>query len=105
MTEIKTKLFSKPKEGGKYEITKAEQVDVDIGNNQMKPAISIEMKSTDKTDKRLYTESLWLADTASSNSKLGSFLITLGNDTAKWIGKTIKFREWRNKNREIEVIS
>lgn len=105
MVEIKTELFSKPKQGQRYVITEAEQRNIDIGNNQKKQAISIEMKSTDTTDTNLYTESLWLSDTASSTSKLGSFIVALGNDSDKWIGKTIYFREWSNKNREIEVVS
>ena len=104
MVEIKTELFSKPKKGDKYVITKAEEKDIDIGSGQMRLAISVEMKSTDKTDTKLYTESLWLADTASSTSKLGSFLVALGNDTEKWIGKTIKIREWSSRDREIEVM-
>lgn len=105
MVEIKTELFSKPKAGGKYEITEAKQQEIDIGNNQKKSAISVTMKSTDKTDTNVYTESLWLSDTASSTSKLGSFLVALGNDTKDWIGKTVLFREWSNRNREIEVIN
>lgn len=103
LVEIKTELFSKPKASGKYEIVKAEEKTIDIGNNQKKPAITVTLKSTDKTDNNIYTESLWLTDNASSTSKLGSFLVALGNDTENWIGKTILFREWSNKNREIEV--
>lgn len=105
MVEIKTDLFSKPKKGGKYEILKAEETIVkDERQHKEYPAISIVMKSTDKTDKNVYTESLWLADTASSNSKLGSFLVALGNNTDNWVGKTVLFREWSNRDREIEVI-
>lgn len=104
MVKIETDLFSKPKRGSKYEIIKVEQKEVDIGNKQMRDAILLTMKSTDKTDTNVYTESLWLADTASSTSKLGSFLVALGNDTEKWIGQNILFREWSNRNREIEVI-
>lgn len=105
MVEIKSELFAEPKEGQSYDIKEAKEITVKSsdGKNEY-PAISVVMLSTDKTDKSKYTVTLWLTDNASSTSKLGSFMLALGNDTDKWLGKTIRIRSWRNKIREIEVV-
>jgi len=104
MVEIKTELFAEPKEGQTYVIEKAGMKQVKTSNKTY-DAIGVEMHSTDKLDKNLYSLTLWMQDTASSNSKLGSFLVALGNNTESWVGKTIRVRTWRNKEREIEVLS
>lgn len=103
MVEIKSELFAEPKENGNYEIVSAKETTVK-SNNSKYEAIAVTMKSTDKLDTNVYTVTLWLQDTSSSTSKLGSFLVALGTNTDDWIGKTIKIRSWRNKQREIEVI-
>lgn len=73
------------------------------------------MKSLNSKDETIYTESLWLTDTATPNSKLGCFIVAFekffnddyekASDTDNWINHTIKVRDWRNKKREIEVMS
>lgn len=47
---------------------------------------------------------LWSREVASRTSKIGSFLDKLGNELDKWVGKTIIFKSWTDKKREIEVV-
>ena len=47
---------------------------------------------------------LWQRGTVGTKSKLGSFIIALGTNTDNWIGKTIRFKSWIEKKREIEVV-
>jgi len=47
---------------------------------------------------------LWYRETVGSLSKFGSFILALGNDMNQWVGKTIIFKEWTEKNRIIEVV-
>jgi len=46
----------------------------------------------------------WLRETVGRKSKIGAFILALGNDTDQWIGKVIIFRRWESRNREIEVV-
>ena len=48
---------------------------------------------------------LWQRPITSPDSKLGSFITALGDNTDKWLGKWIIFKGWEIKNRTIEVIS
>ena len=48
---------------------------------------------------------LWYGKTVSRESKLGAFLVALGNDYDAWIGKGIKFISWVEKARLIEVVT
>ena len=72
------------------------------------------MKSINSKDETVYTESLWMSDTATPNSKLGSFIVAFekffndynkASETENWLQHVIKVRDWRNKKREIEVLS
>lgn len=47
---------------------------------------------------------LWSRDVASYYSKLGSFMSVLGNLTDNWVGKTIIFKSWTDRKREIEIV-
>jgi len=47
---------------------------------------------------------LWQRDLASRRSKIGAFVIALGDDTDKWIGKQIIFEAWARGNRVIKVV-
>ena len=48
---------------------------------------------------------LWYGETVSRKSRMGSFMVELGNDPEKWIGKIIKFVSWTERNRVVEVVS
>lgn len=98
-------------ESEKYLIQKAEEVTTD---KQQYKAIKVTMKSTNQNDENEYATMLWQSDTIPSNSKLGAFIDAFnkflegdnaGYDTDNWIGHKILVKTWRNKNREIEVIS
>lgn len=77
-------------------------------------AIKVTLKSTNENDENEYATMLWVSDTIPSNSKLGSFIDAFngffnddkkGYDTDNWINHKIKIKTWRNKDRNIEVIS
>jgi len=60
----------------------------------------------DKNDDKNYSLTLWLTDTASSTSKLGSFITAFDSiNTDTWLEKVIKIIKWQDKDREIEVLS
>ena len=60
----------------------------------------------DKNDNKSYSLTLWLTDTASSTSKLGSFVTAFDSvNTDDWLEKVIKIVKWQDKDREIEVLS
>ena len=54
--------------------------------------------------KNQYGEMLWLREQVGTRTKLGAFIITLGNDIRKWIGKKIRIVSWKPKDRKIEVL-
>lgn len=112
---IINKQLSEPQkdieESEKYIITKAEEVTTD--KSQYK-AIKVTMKSTNQNDENEYATMLWLSDTIPSNSKLGAFIDAFnkflkeenaGYNTNNWLNHKINVKTWRNKQREIEVIS
>jgi len=51
-----------------------------------------------------HSDVLWLRERVSKNSKLGAFISVLGDDTDKWIGRTIVFDRWQEKDRKIQVV-
>lgn len=114
MPKINQKLSEPQKditESETYIITKAEQVTTDKSKWE---AIKVTMKSTNANDENEYATMLWQSDTIPTNSKLGSFVDAFnvflkddnaGYDTDNWLNHKIKVKTWRNKNREIEVIS
>ena len=54
--------------------------------------------------KEMVSIPLWYRDIVGRRSKLGSFVLVLGDDLAGWIGKKIKFISWEKNKREIEVM-
>ena len=114
--------FSEPEEGEIYQI-------VNVGESVAKgyKGISIEFtpkKQTEENKKTQYRITAWLGqnDTVGTRSKLGSFIsaftdyyeakegdtqkgLEMAQDTANWITHFVKIVEWKNKNREIKVIS
>jgi len=51
-----------------------------------------------------YAEMLWLREVVGPTSKLGTFIVKLGNKPAKWVGKRIRIVSWTQRNRQIEVV-
>jgi len=51
-----------------------------------------------------HVDVLWLREKVSRNSKLGAFLSVLGDDTDKWLGRTIVIDKWAEKDRKIQVV-
>lgn len=47
---------------------------------------------------------LWDREVATPRSKLGSFLITFGNNTDDWVGRRFRLIRWRDRERVIEPL-
>ena len=119
-TKLKTEIanFSGVEVNESYIIQDAELKEISYGQGKekdSKDAIVVTMKSINAKDETIYTESLWMTDTATPNSKLGSFIVAFedffkgdnekASETNNWINHTVKIRDWKNKKREIEVMS
>ena len=114
MPKINKKLSEPQKditESETYIITKVEEV---VTEKSKWEAIKVTLKSTNVNDENEYATMLWQSETIPSNSKLGSFIDAFNNflkdenagyDTDNWLNHKIKVKTWRNKDREIEVIS
>lgn len=114
MTKIKQEL-TEPQldivESETYTIIDAKEVTTE---KEKYKAIKVTMKSTNANDQNEYATMLWQSDTMPSNSKLGCFVDAFnkflkddnaGYETNNWINHKIRVKTWRNKQREIEVIS
>ena len=51
-----------------------------------------------------HVDVLWIRENVSGNSKLGAFVSVLGDDTDKWLGRTIVIDRWQEKDRRIQVV-
>lgn len=100
--EIKTDLFAEPAVGEVVTISAVEQVTVSTKEGD-REAIKVSFEDTEDEVKRSVT--LWLSDSSSIKSKLGSFVYALGKNTKNWVGKTIQFVEWSNQLREIVEVT
>jgi hypothetical protein len=115
--------FAEPEEGEQYQI-----VNVDEKVQKGFKGINIEFtpkKQTEQNSKIKYRVTAWLGqnDTVGTRSKLGAFIsaftdyfenensgnsdkaLEMAQDTANWGSHFVKIIAWRNKNREIKVIS
>ena len=115
--------FQEPEEGEQYQI-------VNVSENTSKgfKGLTIEFtpkKQTEQNAKIKYRVTAWLGqnDTVGTRSKLGSFIsaftdffetenkgdtqkaLEMAQDTANWTAHLVKIVAWKNKNREIKVIS
>lgn len=114
MPQIKTQISTPQKdiiESESYIIVKTEEIKTDKNKYE---AIKVTLKSTNTKDEEEYATMLWQSETIPTNSKLGSFIDAFntffkdnekGYDTDNWLNHKIKVKTWRNKDREIEVIS
>ena len=112
MPKIATTFFTEPKEGKQYIITEAKEATVKI-EEQETQTIRVVLKSTNEQDKTVYSTSLWLSDSASATSKLGSFVeafalffkgVKDAYETDNWLNHTVEIVSWKERQREIEVI-
>lgn len=87
-----------PLEGHTYQITEAEPF-----TSQVRSYKGLRVTMLDEAGNTVVS-ALWTRDIAGEKSKLGSFIVALGNETDAWIGKKIKFVTWRLGDRKIEVV-
>lgn len=115
--------FSEPEVGEIYQI-----VNVDEKVQKGFKGINIEFtpkKQTDENVKRQYRVTAWLGqnDTVGTRSKLGAFIVAFTNyfetetkgdldealgmaqDTSNWVSHFVKIVAWKDKNRELKVVS
>lgn len=85
--------------GKTYKILKAEVV---VTRQQGYDAVELEVE--DVPTGEMHGTMLWLQERIGSKTKAGTFVKTLGKDTAKWKGKVIQVVSWAEKNREIAVL-
>jgi len=114
MPKINEKLVEPQKdivESETYIIQKIEEV---ITEKSKYEAYKVSLKSTNSNDENEYATMLWKSETIPTNSKLGSFIDAFnvflkddnaGYETDNWLNHKIKIKTWRQKNRQIEVIS
>ena len=93
-----TDEIPKPVEGQIYKITKAETF-----NSQVRNYAGVRVELEDKKGNK-FLEVLWVREIAGPKSKVGSFIVALGKEPAKWVGKTIRLTSWLEKNRAIQVV-
>jgi len=120
--------FAEPEEGEKYKISS-----VTDANAKGYKGLTIEFipeKQTEQNKKTNYRITAWLGqnETVGIRSKLGAFIsaftdyfetktdannvplssdnaLIMAQDTDKWLNHTVKIISWRNKSREVKVIS
>jgi len=97
------KIGTKVREGGddveigrKYEIVNVEEVTTEVSFYR---GIRVSLQDEKKNEG---TVMLWMRPVTTPKSKLGAFIKLLGEDTDKWIGKKIIFKDWRQGARLVE---
>lgn len=84
--------------GVEYEIANVSEVDTEISHYK---GIRVELLSKKGDEGSVM---LWQRPVTSPKSKLGAFIDLLGDDTDKWLHKSVKFTDWRIGARIIELI-
>lgn len=79
---LKAEVITTPKQG--YEAVEVELEDVPTGVK--------------------HGAMLWIEERLGRKTKAGSFILALGKDTNKWIGKTIEIVSWSDKEREVKLL-
>jgi hypothetical protein len=113
--------FQEPEENEQYKIIKIEET-----TQKGFKGLSIEfrpVKETAETEKIQYKITAWFGQSGfiGSKSKLGAFIsaftdyfektnnptesIIMAQDSDNWLNRIVKVLEWREKNRELKVIS
>jgi len=95
--------------------TKVQEGADDIGVGVIYTIITAEEVKTEKAayngirvglvdkDKDEGSVMLWQRAVTSPRSKLGAFLVLLGDDTDKWLGKKVVFKDWQEGARLLEL--
>jgi hypothetical protein len=102
MPEIPTKIaeqLPEPKENETYTIT-----EVETFTSQVRAYKGLRVTMVTANNETAVS-ALWLREVAGKKSKLGSFLTALGTNTDNWVNKRIRFVAWRDKNREIQLVT
>ena len=89
-----------PLEGHTYQIKETE-----LFTSQVRGYKGLRVAMTDLEGDTEVVAALWTRDIAGEKSKLGAFIVALGNDTDTWNGKKIKILKWRSGDRQIEVVT
>ena len=101
MDEIDVEIIRRmpePEEGHTYRIEKVEYVRTPI---QGLEGWRITLK--DVKDGTIHETMLWKRERVGASSKLGAFLVLLGNKPQQWIGKIIEFVSWKPRNRRLRL--
>lgn len=85
-------------EGVPYEIVNVEDIVTDV---RQYSGIRVQLLSKKAEEG---TVVLWKRKVTGETSKLGVFILNLGNNTDKWLHKWIIFKTWEDRNRVLEVV-
>lgn len=102
MTKLTSELYEDLPDiitGKIYKILKAEVITTPKQGYQ---AVEVELEDVPTGVK--HGTMLWIEEKVGQKTKAGSFILALGKDTAKWIGKTIEIVSWVDKEREVKVL-
>jgi len=85
-------------EGVAYEIVNVEELTTDV---QQLAGIRVQLLSAKAQEGNVV---LWKRPITGTTSKLGVFMVALGDETDKWLHKWVLFKVWLPRNRVIEVV-
>ena len=85
-------------------ITSVEVIKTKMGVDALRVALSDTNCEESGDGNTQHVDVLWLREKVSRNSKLGAFLLVLGDDTDEWLGKTIVIDRWQERDRKIQVV-
>ena len=87
------------KENVPYQITNVEDIVTDV---QQYSGLRVSLVSAKGEEGGVV---LWKRKVTGKGSKLGVFIVALGNNTDRWLRKWVIFKTWENRNRVLEVVS
>ena len=85
-------------EGVPYEIVNVEEITTDVAFYK---GIRVSLLDKKKAEGNVM---LWQRKVTGTGSKLGVFIVALGNDTDRWLHKWVIFKVWQDRKRELEII-
>lgn len=102
MTDISSTIYENLPDlvpGKIYKVLKAEVV-----TTKQQGYNAVELEVEDVPTGELHGTMLWLQERLGSRTKAGTFVVALGKDTKKWLGKTIQVVSWIEKDREVVLL-
>jgi hypothetical protein len=102
MPEIPVEIaeqLPEPKENETYTIQ-----EVETFTSQVRAYKGLRVKMV-TAQNEVAVSALWLRQVAGKKSKLGAFVTALGNNTDNWVNRRIRIVAWRDKNREIQLVT